>query len=136
MPAALPGDSQGAAYVRTSPGSDQAQQVAELRRLNPDAPLWRAAEQAIDAASLFNDERHSALRAVPATVAATKLTKSRNTGRAFCFVRFVCFVATQTARTEIAVASGAFCINLDQDSGRFENDSASRAADCISSLST
>src|SRR5215831_7469284 len=33
VPAVLPGDSQGAARVLTSPGSDQARQVAELRRL-------------------------------------------------------------------------------------------------------
>src|SRR5207248_11496790 len=33
VPAILPGDSHGAADVLTSPGSDQAQQVTELRRL-------------------------------------------------------------------------------------------------------
>jgi G3E family GTPase len=40
--------------------------VAEIRRLNPDAPLWRAAEQEIDVASLFDDMVHSPLRAFPA----------------------------------------------------------------------
>ena len=41
--------------------------VRELRLLNPDAPLWRAAEQEIDTAALFDDEHHSTLRAFPAT---------------------------------------------------------------------
>jgi len=41
--------------------------VEELRRLNPDAPLWRAAEEKIDATALFDDGRHSTLRAYPAT---------------------------------------------------------------------
>jgi G3E family GTPase len=41
--------------------------VEELRRLNPDAPLWRAAEEKIDTAALFDDSRHSILRAYPAT---------------------------------------------------------------------
>jgi G3E family GTPase len=44
--------------------------VEELRRLNPDAPLWRAAEEKIDAAALFDDGRHSTLRAYPATAEA------------------------------------------------------------------
>ena len=37
-----------------------------LRRLNPDAPLWYAAEQTIAAADLFDDTVRSPLRAVPA----------------------------------------------------------------------
>src|SRR5204863_6012813 len=40
--------------------------VDELRRLNPDAPLLRAAEQTIDAAALFDDRPRSPLRAFPA----------------------------------------------------------------------
>jgi G3E family GTPase len=40
--------------------------IEEIRRLNPDAPLWRAAEQDIDTAALFDDGRHSLLRAFPA----------------------------------------------------------------------
>jgi G3E family GTPase len=40
--------------------------VGELRRLNPDAPVWRAAEQTIDAAALFDDRPRSPLRAYPA----------------------------------------------------------------------
>ncbi len=40
--------------------------VREVRRLNPDAPLLRAAEQAIDAAALFDDAPRSPLRAFPA----------------------------------------------------------------------
>jgi G3E family GTPase len=38
-----------------------------LRRINPDAPLLRAAEQAIDASALFDDAARSPLRALPAT---------------------------------------------------------------------
>jgi len=38
-----------------------------LRRINPDAPLLRAAEQAIDAAALFDAAARSPLRALPAT---------------------------------------------------------------------
>ena len=38
-----------------------------LRRLNPDAPLWYAAEQTIGAADLFDDAVRSPLRALPAT---------------------------------------------------------------------
>jgi G3E family GTPase len=38
-----------------------------LRRINPDAPLLRAAEQAIDAATLFDAAARSPLRALPAT---------------------------------------------------------------------
>jgi G3E family GTPase len=40
--------------------------MTEIRRLNPEAPLWRAAEQGIDAAALFDDSIHSPLRAFPA----------------------------------------------------------------------
>jgi G3E family GTPase len=52
--------------TKTDLAPDTALLVAEIRRLNPDAPLWRAAEQAIDAASLFDDAVHSPLRAFPA----------------------------------------------------------------------
>jgi G3E family GTPase len=40
--------------------------VDRIRELNPDAPLSRAAEQAIDAAALFEGEVHSPLRAFAA----------------------------------------------------------------------
>ena len=40
--------------------------VDELRHLNPDAPLLRAADEEIDAAALFEGEVHSPLRAFPA----------------------------------------------------------------------
>ena len=40
--------------------------VDELRRLNPDAPLSRAAGEEIEAAMLLGGERHSPLRAFPA----------------------------------------------------------------------
>jgi G3E family GTPase len=40
--------------------------IAELRILNPDAPLLIAAEEKIDAAALIGDRFRSALRAVPA----------------------------------------------------------------------
>jgi len=40
--------------------------VTALRRINPDAPLLRAAEQSIAAADLFDDATRSALRALPA----------------------------------------------------------------------
>ena len=40
--------------------------LAEIRRLNPDAPLWRAAQEEIGAAALFDDSIHSPLRAFPA----------------------------------------------------------------------
>jgi G3E family GTPase len=52
--------------TKTDLASDCDALVDELRRLNPDAPLWRAAEQKIDAAALFDDGRHSPLRAYPA----------------------------------------------------------------------
>jgi G3E family GTPase len=41
--------------------------VDRIRQLNPDAPLWRAAEDEIDAAVLLGDEIRSPLRAFPAT---------------------------------------------------------------------
>ena len=44
--------------------------VGELRRLNPDAALWRAAEEKIDTATLFDDSRQSTLRAYPAAAEA------------------------------------------------------------------
>jgi G3E family GTPase len=40
--------------------------IAELRHLNPDAPLLRAVDPEIDAAALFEGEVHSPLRAFPA----------------------------------------------------------------------
>ena len=40
--------------------------IDELRHLNPDAPLSRAADGEIDAAALFEGEVHSPLRAFPA----------------------------------------------------------------------
>jgi len=40
--------------------------LAEVRRLNPDAPLWRIPEQSIEAAWLFDDTTRPALHAVPA----------------------------------------------------------------------
>lgn len=44
--------------------------VACLRRLNPDAPLIRAAEEEIAAAALFDSPARSSLRAVPTTADA------------------------------------------------------------------
>ncbi len=41
--------------------------LATLRRINPDAPIWYAAEQTIGAAELFEDTARSPLRAIPAT---------------------------------------------------------------------
>ena len=52
--------------TKTDLAADVEVLVAEIRRLNPDAPLWRAAEQEIDAAALFDDAIHSPLRAFPA----------------------------------------------------------------------
>ena len=40
--------------------------VTELRKLNPDAPLLRSAEQPIDASALFDASARSPLRALPA----------------------------------------------------------------------
>src|SRR5438105_4456443 len=55
--------------TKTDLAADCEAVVGELRRLNPDAPLWRAAEQKIGAADLFDDGRHSPLRAIPAAEA-------------------------------------------------------------------
>lgn len=52
--------------TKTDLVSDCEALVGELRQLNPDAPLWRAAEQPIDAAALFDGGHHSPLRAFPA----------------------------------------------------------------------
>ncbi len=52
--------------TKTDIAGDTEALMAEIRRLNPDAPLWRAAEEAIDAAALFDDSIHSPLRAFPA----------------------------------------------------------------------
>jgi len=56
--------------TKTDLQADCSALVGELRRINPDAALWRAAEQTIDAATLFDDEPRSPLRALPATVDA------------------------------------------------------------------
>jgi len=53
--------------TKTDLASDVAPLLAQIRDLNPDAPLWRAAEQAIDAAALLDGGSHSPLRALPAT---------------------------------------------------------------------
>jgi G3E family GTPase len=53
--------------TKTDLVDDSAALVATLRRINPDAPLWYAAEQTIGAADLFDDAVRSPLRAVPAT---------------------------------------------------------------------
>jgi G3E family GTPase len=52
--------------TKTDLAADVEMLVAEIRRLNPDAPLWRAAEQEIEASALFDDAIHSPLRAFPA----------------------------------------------------------------------
>jgi G3E family GTPase len=52
--------------TKTDLAPDCAPVVGAVRRLKPDAPLFRAAEQEIDAASLFDDRARSALRAFPA----------------------------------------------------------------------
>jgi G3E family GTPase len=52
--------------TKTDLAPDAGTLLAQIRRLNPDAPLWRAAEQAIDAAALLDGAAHSPLRAVPA----------------------------------------------------------------------
>jgi G3E family GTPase len=52
--------------TKTDLAPDSEALVAGIRRLNPDAPLWRAAEQEIAAAALFDDAIHSPLRAFPA----------------------------------------------------------------------
>lgn len=56
--------------TKTDLAPDSAALVAELRRLNPDAPLLRAAGQEISAAALFDDSVHSPLRAFPASADA------------------------------------------------------------------
>lgn len=53
--------------TKTDLVSDHDALVTTVRRLNPDAPLLYAAEQTIDAASLFDNAAHSPLRALPAT---------------------------------------------------------------------
>jgi G3E family GTPase len=45
---------------------DRAPIEKKLRRINPDAPLWYAAEQTIAAADLFDDTARSPLRAMAA----------------------------------------------------------------------
>jgi G3E family GTPase len=53
--------------TKTDLASDRAPIERKLRRINPDAPLWYAAEQTIGAADLFDDTPRSALRAIPTT---------------------------------------------------------------------
>ncbi len=53
--------------TKTDLAPDCAALVSALSRLNPDAPLLRAAEQPIGAADLFDDAMHSPLLALPAT---------------------------------------------------------------------
>jgi G3E family GTPase len=52
--------------TKTDLVDDSAALLAELRRINPDAPLWSAAERPT-AADLFDDAPRSPLRAIPAT---------------------------------------------------------------------
>jgi G3E family GTPase len=52
--------------TKTDLAPDVGKLLIQIRRLNPDAPLWRAAEQAIDAATLLDGAAHSPLRALPA----------------------------------------------------------------------
>jgi G3E family GTPase len=52
--------------TKTDLVDDSTALVATLRQINPDAPLWTAAEQPT-AADLFDDTARSPLRAVPAT---------------------------------------------------------------------
>jgi G3E family GTPase len=56
--------------TKTDLAPDPAELMAKIRRLNPDAPLWRAAEEEIDAAALFDDTLRSPLRALPAAAQA------------------------------------------------------------------
>src|SRR5258708_4632444 len=51
--------------TKTDLAPDVGELLAEIRRLNPDAPLWRAAQQTIDAAALLDGASHSPLRALP-----------------------------------------------------------------------
>ena len=52
--------------TKTDLAPDPTELLAEIGRLNPDAPLWRSAEEAIAADALFDDSRHMTLRAFPA----------------------------------------------------------------------
>jgi G3E family GTPase len=52
--------------TKTDLAPDVGKLLSQIRRLNPDAPLWRAAEQAIDVAALLDGSSHSPLRALPA----------------------------------------------------------------------
>jgi G3E family GTPase len=52
--------------TKTDLAPDVAKLLAQIHRLNPDAPLWRAAEQPIDAPALLDGGSHSPLRALPA----------------------------------------------------------------------
>jgi G3E family GTPase len=51
--------------TKTDLALDVGRLLAQIRWLNPDAPLWRAADQAIDAAALLDGASHSPLRALP-----------------------------------------------------------------------
>jgi len=53
--------------TKTDLAPDAAVLVAALRRLNPDAPLWRSADEPIQATALLGDATRSPLRALPAT---------------------------------------------------------------------
>jgi G3E family GTPase len=55
--------------TKTDLAPDSAALTKRLRRINPDAPLWYAAEQTIGAAELFDDTVRSPLRAIPTTSA-------------------------------------------------------------------
>jgi len=52
--------------TKTDLAPDSGALIAALRRLNPDAPLWRSADAPIEAAALLGDAVHSSLRALPA----------------------------------------------------------------------
>ena len=52
--------------TKTDLAPDAAALVAALRRLNPDAPLWRSADEPIEARELLGDVVRSPLRALPA----------------------------------------------------------------------
>jgi G3E family GTPase len=55
--------------TKTDLAPDSSALTKRLRRINPDAPLWYAAEQTIGAAELFDDTVRSPLRAIPTTSA-------------------------------------------------------------------
>jgi G3E family GTPase len=55
--------------TKTDLAPDSTALTKRLRRINPDAPLWYAAEQTIGAAELFDDTVRSPLRAIPVTPA-------------------------------------------------------------------